>query len=381
MVPTVLRNLGLIAGMLASSAILAEAQVYAPPSPSVSNQNPVCQRLEAQLTAIDRGATDPGRAEQTRRYEEAANKQQAELDRTVAQARRAGCEGSGFFQLFGAGQSPQCGPLNNQIQQMRASLDRILADLQRLQSAGVDYERDGQRRTLLAALARNDCGPQYRTTSQAAQQPRGFFDTLFGSGSIFSPGPSGPSQSSSYRTICVRTCDGFYFPISFSTTPGHFRDDEQTCRRMCPAAEVMLFSHRNPGEEVTQATSISGQLYTELPNAFRYRQEFNAACSCKRPGDSWAEALKHLDDRSTLERGDIFITEERAKAMSQPRDAQGRPLRPAVPTTSGKPADTIVAPPETAAAPAGESSPATKEGRDSGKRSIRAVGPQFFPQR
>ena len=385
MVPTLLRNLAMVAGTLAASTILAQAQVYAPGSPPVSNQNPVCQRLETQLTAIDRGATDPARAEQTRRYEEAANKQQAELDRTMAQARRSGCEGSGFFQLFGAGQSAQCGPLNNQIQQMRASLDRILADLQRLQSAGLDYERDGQRRMLLAALSRNDCGPQYRGAAQASTQPRGFFDTLFGSSSIFSPGPS---QSSTYRTICVRTCDGFYFPISFATTPGHFRDDEQKCQRMCPAAEVMLFSHRNPGEEVTQATSINGRLYTELPNAFRYRQEFNAACSCKRPGDSWADALKHLEDRSTVERGDILITEERAKAMSQPRDAQGRPLRPTAPNASGKPAapgarptEAVAAPPETAGAPAGETPAVIKEGGDSGKRSIRAVGPQFYPQR
>ncbi len=384
MIPNLLRILGMTAGTLVASTILAEAQVYAPPPP-VGNQNPVCQRLEAQLSTIDRGATDPGRADQTRRYEDAANKQQAELDRTVAQARRMGCEGSGFF-LFG-GQPAQCGPLNNQIQQMRASLDRILGDLQRLQSAGIDYERDGQRRTVLAALARNDCGPQYRGATQAATQPRGFFDTLFGSGSIFSSGPSGPSQSSTYRTICVRTCDGFYFPISFATTPGYFRDDEQKCQRMCPAAEVMLFSHRNPGEEVTQATSISGRLYTELPNAFRYRQEFNAACSCKRPGDSWADALKHLEDRSTIERGDIVITEERAKAMSQPRDPQGRTLRPALPNTTGKPAalspkaTEAVAPPETAEAPAGESPPATKEGSESGKRSIRSVGPQFYPQR
>ena len=382
MISNLVRILGLSAGTLVASAVLAEAQVYAPPP--VSNQNPICQRLEAQLSTIDRGATDPGRADQTRRYEEAANKQQGELDRTVAQARRMGCEGSGFF-LFG-GQPPQCGPLNNQIQQMRASLDRILGDLQRLRSADIDYERDGQRRAVLAALARNDCGSQYRGATQATTQPRGFFDTLFGSGSIFSPGPSGPSQSSTYRTICVRTCDGFYFPISFSTTPDHFRDDEQKCQRMCPAAEVMLFSHRNPGEEITQATSIGGRLYTELPNAFRYRQEFNAACSCKRPGESWADALKHLEDRSTIERGDIVITEERAKAMSQPRDPQGRMLRPMVPNTAGKPAalgpkaTEAIASPETAE-PVGESPSATKEGSESGKRSIRSVGPQFYPQR
>ena len=61
----------------------------------------MCQRLEGQLAAIDRGAGgDPARAEQVRRYEEAASRQQGELDRMVAQSRRQGCEGTGFF-LFG----------------------------------------------------------------------------------------------------------------------------------------------------------------------------------------------------------------------------------------------------------------------------------------
>jgi hypothetical protein len=124
-----------------------------------------------------------------------------------------------------------------------------------------------------------------------------------------------------------------------------------------------------------------------LPNAFRYRQEFNADCSCKRPGDSWADALKHLEDRSTIERGDIVMTEERAKAMSQSRDPQGRVVRPTLPNTTGKPAalspkaTEAVSPPETAEAPVAESPLVTKEGSESGKRSIRSVGPQFYPQR
>ena len=48
---------------------------------------------------------------------------------------RTGCEGSGFF-LFGRSQPPQCDDLNNRIQQMRANLDRLNADLQQLQSGG-----------------------------------------------------------------------------------------------------------------------------------------------------------------------------------------------------------------------------------------------------
>ena len=92
----------------------------------------MCGRLEAQLATIDRGnGLDPARAEQLRRYEDAASKQQSELDRVSAQAKRMGCDSSGFFSLF-SGQSAQCGPINNQIQQMRANLEQITTSLERL---------------------------------------------------------------------------------------------------------------------------------------------------------------------------------------------------------------------------------------------------------
>ena len=130
------------------------------PGNAASGRNPVCLRLESQLAMIDRGgAIDPGKAEQIKRLEEAAGKQQAELDRLGQQSQRHGCQGGGFFSLF-SGQSPQCGPLNNQIQQVRGTLDRLLAEIQRFQ--GNSGEREGERRSLLVSLGQNDCGPQYR---------------------------------------------------------------------------------------------------------------------------------------------------------------------------------------------------------------------------
>src|SRR3954454_25200050 len=125
----------LVAMMLAASPSLAQQQQQpwppgpgagAPPAGQQSYQGQLCVRLEAQLASIDRGnAGDPARAEQLRRYEEASGKQQAELDRMVAQSRRGGCEGSGFF-LFNAlqTQSQQCVDVNRQIATMRANLDR-----------------------------------------------------------------------------------------------------------------------------------------------------------------------------------------------------------------------------------------------------------------
>jgi Protein of unknown function (DUF2865) len=356
------RSFGPVFGVLGIASASAFAQVGAPAGPA---QNPVCVRLESQLSGLDRGTTDPARAEQIRRYEDAVSKQQAELDQLTARSRRMGCEGGGFFALF-TGQPQQCGSLTSQIQQMRANLDRMLMDLQRLQGGG-SAANEGQRRALLVALAQNDCGPQY---ARAAQQPSGgFFEQLFGPGG-FSPGD--PMQSSTFRTICVRTCDGFYFPVSYSTSPSRFGEDEISCRRLCPAAEVALYSHRNPGEDVRQAVSTTGRLYTELPNAFRYRQAYDPSCTCKRPGQSWAEALEGRDN--TVERGDIVVTEERAKALSQPpppRDAQGRPVR----QDTRRPDGRTPAPAEPAAAAAEEKEP------EPGKRNVRNVGPVFLPPR
>jgi hypothetical protein len=351
-----------LASLLGASG--AAAQVPPPPA----QQNPVCVRLEAQLAAIDSGSADPARADQIKRYEEASARQQAELDRTVAQSRRLGCQGGGFFSIF-SGQNAQCAPLNQQIQQMHANLDKMLADLDRLRGGG--GEREAQRATVIGALAQNNCGPQYR---QAANQQRGFFETLFGGpsqgsgsgvgGGLFS---SPDNQSGTYRTVCVRTCDGYYYPISYATTPAKFAEDAQTCQQTCPAAEVVLMSHRNPGEDINQAVSISGSPYTGLPNAFKYRTAVNPTCSCRRQGQSWSEALGQIKDM-TIERGDIVVTEERAKALSQPRDAQGRPIR-----QDAKKPD----PNSTGPAPAAENG-ATAEA-DPTKRTIRAVGPTFVP--
>ena len=200
-----------------------------------------------------------------------------------------GCDSSGFFSLFN-GQSAQCGPVNNQIQQMRANLDHITTSLERLRGGGLGgSDRENQRRSVLLALAQNNCGPQY---ANAVQGPGNFLNNLFGNNNPSAPPADLGPQSGTYRTVCVRSCDGAYFPISFATVPARFPDDEKTCKALCPAAEASLYAYRNPGEDMNQAVSISGQPYSSSPNAFRFRQEFNPSCACKAAGQTWSDALK-----------------------------------------------------------------------------------------
>ena len=371
---------------LTGSHAFAQSEGYPQPTAAQPGVNPICPRLESQLATIERGggSGDPARDDQIRRYQDAAAKQQSELDRVSMQAKRMGCDSSGFFSIF-SGRSAECGPVNTQIQQMRANLDQITISLERLRggSAGGGSERDSQRRSVLVALGQNNCGPQYQ---QYANAPRGgggggsgpgnFLTNLFGGGdannnpaaSLPPPSAELAPPSGTYRTVCVRTCDGAYFPISFATVPGRFADDERACKAQCPATEANLYTYRNPGEDMNQAVSVSGQNYTALPNAFHYRTEFNPTCACKAPGQTWADALKSIDDKSeAAQQGDIIVTEESAKRMQQRQS--GRPA-----ANAKKGAATT---PEAASTPPAP----TPDAAASGDKQIRTVGPTFIPAR
>ncbi|WP_092183342.1 DUF2865 domain-containing protein [Bradyrhizobium sp. cf659] len=367
--------------MLANGAFAQAGPPGPPPQPGQNGlgPNPMCVRLEGQLAALDRGGGgDPAREDQIRRYQDSQARQQAELDRVTMQAKRMGCDSSGFFSLFN-GQSAQCGPDNTQIQQMRANLDQITGNLERLRGGGgFSPERDSQRRSVLVALAQNNCGPQYANAVQS-QGGGNFLSNLFGGNNANNPQAVPPSdlgpQSGTYRTVCVRTCDGAYFPVSFATVPARFPDDEKTCKALCPAAEAVLYTHRNPGEDMNSAVSISGQPYTALPTAFKFRSEFNPSCSCKAAGQTWADALKSADDKAAAEQqGDIIVTEESAKKMQQQRLNKGTPAAngkkgaPQAPTTATAPATTPPADTGTAPTTSSENKP------------IRSVGPTFLPQ-
>jgi hypothetical protein len=352
----------------------AFAQVGPPgPPPAGAAANPMCPRLEAQLATIDRGggSGDPAKDDQIRRYQDAATKQQGELDRVTSQAKRMGCDSSGFFSLF-SGQSAQCGPVNNQIQQMRANLDQITGNLERLRGGVGNPDRDNQRRSVLTALAQNNCGPQYAALARNSGGGN-FLNNLFGNNNPDAPGADVGPQSGTYRTVCVRTCDGAYFPVSFATVPARFPDDEKTCKALCPAAEATLFSYRNPGEDMNQAVSINGQPYSSSPNAFKYRTEFNPSCACKAAGQTWSDALKTIDEKAAAEQaGDIIVTEESAKKMQRApaaKAASSATKKGAAPS----PATTASTPP-----PAVPDTPAPAENA-TGDKPIRSVGPTFIP--
>jgi hypothetical protein len=104
-------------------------------------------------------------------------------------------------------------------------------------------------------------------------------------------GYSGGSQA-----YCVRTCDGRYFPI---TATGN-QTKAASCNSFCPASETKVVY----GGNIESAVTESGKPYSELPNAFRYRDELVAGCTCNGK-DPVGLAAVRIEDDPTLRKGDL----------------------------------------------------------------------------
>ena len=125
-----------------------------------------------------------------------------------------------------------------------------------------------------------------------------------------------------YRTLCVRLCDGFYWPLSHSTVRAHFSKDAKQCEVGCPGRS-QLFVQRTGSEDVEGMVDLKGVPYTQLKNALRYRTEYVRDCTCR--GNPWdAEAIaRHrayaeAANKSTQEKSGVDKTQANtAKTKTQ----------------------------------------------------------------
>jgi hypothetical protein len=223
-----------------------------------------CFSLQAEMMhLLSQG--DSGSGERSR-FDRAYREQAEVIARTERHARSAGCFG-GFF-LFRREQSGMCQSLIPRLREMQDNLAR-LDQLRR----GGNSERDYRIRELRTVMRNNGCDLPGRSIFEASPDRRWLWedDTFY-------------QSRGTYRTLCVRTCDGYYFPISFSTVPDQFTADAQACQAMCPGAQAELYYHPNPGGGPESMMSIIGQPYSSLPTAFQDRTSYNPECSCRPPG-------------------------------------------------------------------------------------------------
>jgi hypothetical protein len=86
------------------------------------------------------------------------------------------------------------------------------------------------------------------------------------------------------------------------------------------------------GGTIDDAVSANGEPYANLSNAHKFEQTFDASCSCRAPGQSWAEALAAAEAKYGHHPHDTIVTEEQSLRMSRPLQDQNE--TPAVPQSA-----------------------------------------------
>ncbi len=321
-------------GLAATLAVSGIATAHAVPS---------CRQLEAELTR----ASGSGSAKTTRKYDDAITRQRQQIDKARQRARSAGC-GFSFFARPGS----QCGELNATVKSMQANLQSLEQTRERLGKTGSRSDRA----RILAALDARGCRPKKNSATAAAGDGAARTDANAGvvirgtgSSSIYYP------LNRPYRTQCVRTCDGYFFPMSKSATPADFQRDQNRCEAACPGTRVeMFYGEGAAAEPANMISAVTGKRYADLPNALVFRRldiPVDPACSCgaatPQGGASFVGGNGAPGTRITARPGSSVLSVEAPRGRAGTAKAQ--PSAPA---------------------------PEREAGED---RKVRVVGPTFLP--
>jgi Protein of unknown function (DUF2865) len=172
---------------------------------------------------------------------------------------------------------------------------------------------------------------------------------------------SEPSNSGRVKTVCVRMCDGYYFPVNTATQRAHVNKDASLCKASC-GAEGRLFTLPVGSTEMDTAVDLSGRPYSRMPIAFKYRKSLVEGCRCRPEPWTEAEMSRHrayakadTENPKQDKRGETPNANVAAAEPQMTADVAVTASEPT--TTTGKPSNfkrivverkSVAAPPETA---------------------------------
>jgi hypothetical protein len=263
---------------LLKTAVVALALGLCPTMPAMASQ--ICDQLSFALATLGERSSPSVEALKYARAIAAQKLSLRALDESMRQSR---CS-SGSMVIVGAGNDGECARLTAKQQRMERNLE--ILEAKRVSVLSQD-DAGQQRSTLVAALEDNRCNaepilvstPGIDGTVPLVRDENGGMETIrvpstepdYDGNAFVDLG--GAAANGSFRTMCVRTCDGAYFPVSSHASPLGFRRDAQVCSMMCPGTETELFYHPLTSESEDMRSAMTGRPYAEMANAWRFRTE------------------------------------------------------------------------------------------------------------
>lgn len=125
---------------------------------------------------------------------------------------------------------------------------------------------------------------------------------------------------SSRTSYCVRTCDGFYFPVG-NPDSGDVMAHQASCDRACPGSDTDLYVATAGSAGIADAVNRKGLRYDALPTAFNHYTQLDSACTCSATSNRRNYSV--MND-FTLRKGDLIMS---AKGLMEFQGAENFPYR------------------------------------------------------
>jgi Protein of unknown function (DUF2865) len=285
-------------------------------------QSPVCRRINEQLTALDRDNGDPNQAAQISRQAEA---QSGEANRIAGQMRRMGCDGDSV--LMGAEMPGECGVLADRMRTHRQNA----VDLRTRSTYALSASNETRRNALMSSYSNYGCERQAtRSDDYSASDSRSSVtimpprpnvsddfmmpkdDSDQDGYKMIEPQPR-PRGFGASQPVCVRLCDGYFFPLSGISSRA---DAQDMCQAQCPSSKAQVF-YRTNAADINEATDDEGRTYSSLPNALKYRTRTDQTCTCKKTGEAWGTTLKGAEQKLVGGEGDLTVNDKIADEIAK----------------------------------------------------------------
>lgn len=344
-------------------------------------QSSACLRLQNQLSALNSGGGNRARpSARYRQYDRAVKDQRAQITKTRRMARRNGCS----IRVPGRRNSSSCGRINASLNQMQGNLKNLEQQRRRLAPRGSGSNRNN-RRQLIRTMNQRGCinngGQERPQFANARPGTRSLVEQIFGVRTFGNdgrrsdferPNAAFSSRYNTFRTMCVRKKDGYYFPVSFSTVPERFESDESACQSKCPGTDVALYYHAIPAQDSEDMISFRGNIpYTDLPTAFAYRKKFDPEATCRYTSGILQEIAGAEGETNTLREEFVSVSTR----IGTPIFRSDRALDPETISNQNGSFDTVAI----ARLFNKEDDPTDAQIVASSGQNIRVVGPAFFP--
>jgi len=263
---------------------------------NVQAKSKTCARLEVELASLKTPSRPARNKKLVKRYDKAISVQKRQIKRAHRALSKNKCRRSTGVLL--ALDSARCRPIKRKLIKMNANAAKLISKRNQLAAARSKGHLK-RRKSIQRSMIKARCG----ANDQLEARSRTIMEQVFG---VKDKKPiqvsrikrskktidksllpiSGSAETTlkdhnTFRTMCVRTCDGYYFPVSFSTNRNALQSDAAACEAMCPGAKMALYYHRTAGQTPENMISAkTGNPYSNLSTAFSYRKKFNPSCRC-----------------------------------------------------------------------------------------------------